>query len=98
MYRDPDEASSLSHGVRIMKKNETKTGWDLLSDLVAKDIFPSRLTSLLLWGPPGTGKSTWARSVFGADRCEIVPLSDGVDQFGLLGAMLPASQIGRAHV
>lgn len=70
------------------------TCWDTIKDLVDRQVFPQRISTLLLWGPPGTGKSSWARELFGADRCEILPVSDGVDQYALLGSMLPTSRDG----
>jgi putative ATPase len=34
-----------------------------------------QLTSVILWGPPGVGKTTLAKLIAGATRCEFIPFS-----------------------
>lgn len=72
--------------------------WKLLDDLVDKGVFPHLITSLCLWGQPSTGKSSWAPYRFRRDQCEIMPLNEQVDQFALLGSLLPAVEDGRPTI
>lgn len=77
---------------------KTKTNcWDIL-DRMVPEVFPNRLTSLCLFGPPGTGKSSWAPKKLGTDRCEVMPLNEAVDQYGLLGALLPCVEDGKPTI
>ena len=48
-----------------------------------------RLTSVVLWGPPGTGKTTIARLIAGATNKAFEPLS---------AVSAGVKEIGRAHV
>lgn len=68
--------------------------WDRINRLASDGVFPHRITSLLLWGPPGTGKSSWARYLF--KDSEIVPFNEDVDIFALLGMMAPCIEDGKA--
>src|SRR5581483_11996836 len=43
--------------------------------LLRRAIEHDRLSSLILWGPPGTGKTTLARVIAGATRSHFVSLS-----------------------
>ncbi|MBS1859207.1 MAG: replication-associated recombination protein A [Acidobacteria bacterium] len=40
-----------------------------------KQIERDELTSIILWGPPGVGKTTLARLIAGVTRCEFIPFS-----------------------
>jgi hypothetical protein len=62
-----------------MKKNVAEwyaqpEWYNVLSQLVQLDIFPRVAHRVLLWGPKGTGKSSWPEHTFGANRVERIPL------------------------
>ncbi|MDE3167867.1 MAG: AAA family ATPase, partial [Acidobacteriota bacterium] len=40
-----------------------------------KQIERDEVTSIILWGPPGVGKTTLARLIAGVTRCEFIPFS-----------------------
>ena len=40
-----------------------------------RQIERDELTSIILWGPPGVGKTTLARLIAGVTRCEFIPFS-----------------------
>jgi putative ATPase len=40
-----------------------------------RQIERDQLTSLILWGPPGVGKTTLAKLIAGVSRCEFIPFS-----------------------
>jgi putative ATPase len=56
-----------------------------------------QLQSMILWGPPGTGKTTLARLVARMTRCEFVPFSavlSGIKE--IKAVMLDAERLRRA--
>jgi hypothetical protein len=84
---------TLKKGSKPMTKE-----WTFLNELVDRDVFPGRITSLVLWGPPSTGKSSWAPYRFGRDNSEICPINEQSDQFSLLGSLLPAVVDGKPTI
>jgi putative ATPase len=40
-----------------------------------RQIERDQLTSIILWGPPGVGKTTLAKLIAGVTRCEFIPFS-----------------------
>jgi MoxR-like ATPase len=53
----------------------SKPTWSaMLKSLVDSKSFPYAIHRILLWGPPGTGKSTWAQHVFSPERVERVTI------------------------
>lgn len=84
----------------MAKKSAVHVGeeWQILDRLVSQEIFPQQISSLLLFGFPGTGKSSWARELFGAGNVEICPIFEGMDTYALLGSMQPVVEMGKATI
>ena len=58
-----------------MARNSTKTAkniWTLLDSLAQKKFIPQLAHRILLWGPKGTGKSSWGYHQFGFEQCTSV--------------------------
>jgi hypothetical protein len=65
-----------------MQRHWTET----LETLTTHNLFPGSMRRILLWGPPGTGKSAWARYAFGEDRVERIPMHQEQPAEDLIGS------------
>jgi len=73
----PDEGRPLAERMRPERLEEFVGQEHLLGPgkPLRVQIESDRLTSMILWGPPGTGKTTLARLVAKTTRCAFVPFS-----------------------
>ncbi|MHB8417864.1 MAG: replication-associated recombination protein A [Myxococcales bacterium] len=75
--RDGAAAAPLAERVRPTALEDVLGQADLLGEgrLLRKAIARDELPSLILWGPPGSGKTTLARVIARTTRAEFVPFS-----------------------
>ena len=60
--------------------------------LLAQAITADRVRSMILWGPPGSGKTTLARVIAGATRSHFVPFSAVLGSVGELREIVSAAR------
>jgi putative ATPase len=73
----PDESRPLAERMRPERLEDFVGQEHLLAPgkPLRVQIETDRLTSIILWGPPGTGKTTLARLIARTTRCAFVPFS-----------------------
>ncbi len=60
--------------------------WLTMENLVKTGAIPNAATRILMFGPPGTGKSFWAQAVYGMDEIERITLHTNTQLEDLLGS------------
>jgi hypothetical protein len=73
---------------------QEKTWANVLTDLASGGALPGSIHRVLLFGPAGTGKSSWAIGAFGRDNVERVTLHAQLPPEDLIGAMALVARKG----
>ena len=66
--------------------------------VLRRAIQADRLPSFILWGPPGSGKTTLARLIAGVTQASFQSVSAVTSGVADLRRIVSEAQIGRAHV
>jgi len=65
-----------------------------------RQIERDELTSIILWGPPGTGKTTLAKLIARITRCEFIPFSavlSGIKEIKAVMADRKSTRLNSSH-
>lgn len=92
--RVADEQAPLAERIRPRSLDEVVGQRHLLADdkLLGRAIREDRVPSMILWGPPGTGKTTVARVIANETRARFVPFSAVLGGVPELRKILAAAQ------